>query len=74
MDPSELLFTKQQRCGLCEEAIHQGDNWGCVNTMLEIFGGVGAIHVHKHVHIRCATGYVKWLALGALGRATRELN
>lgn len=74
MDPSEG-FRRQQPCALCDLPLSPGENWGCVNVNIPIFGAVEmVVQVHKHVHIRCSSGYVKWLALGALGRATAEMN
>lgn len=43
--------------------------------MVPVFGIIGAfVELHQHVHIGCAQGIVKWLALGALGRARLGAN
>lgn len=75
MDLSEITFVKRQRCGGCGEPIMDGENWGCAHAWIPISGFVEmVVELHEHVHIRCAKGHVKWLALSRLGRATAHLN
>jgi len=71
----DATFTKQQRCSQCGDPLNQGDNWGCARMLVPFFGlPTVFVEVHEHVHIGCATGHVKWLALANLGHNRAELN
>lgn len=75
MDLDDFVFTKQQKCGACGEPLNQGDNWGCAHAWVPISGFVEmVVELHQHVHIRCAEGFVKWMALSKLGNARVGLN
>lgn len=75
MDLSSLTFVKRQRCGGCDEPLMPGENWGCAHAWIPIHGfSEMVVELHQHVHIRCATGHVKFLALSTLGRARVECN
>lgn len=76
MDPSDVKFTKSQRCGICDLPIQDGvDNWGCAHAWVPVEGPVlMTVELHQHVHIGCADGVVKMLALSALGRSRLGAN
>ena len=70
----KLEFKKQEKCAGCGGPLNQGDNWGCAHAWIPVDGLPMMVELHSHVHIRCATGGVKMLALSALGRSRLGLN
>jgi hypothetical protein len=59
-------FVVARKCAECKSTLDPDDNWACVKGLIPIFGGIGEVFVHQHIHIGCAQGDLKWLALRAI--------
>lgn len=59
-------FEVKKKCASCKGPLDPDQNWTCIRAIVAIFGGVGEIIIHQHIHIGCAEGDMKWLALRSM--------
>lgn len=77
LDPDQAFVRRatEQDCDGCGLPIMPGENWGCAHAFVPVMGFIPmTVELHQHVHIGCAEGDVKWLALSSLGRSTAGSN